>query len=31
MCLKVHFLASRLNFFHENLEDVSNENGEKFH
>ena len=30
MSLKVHFLASHLYFFHENL-DVSDERGERFH
>ena len=31
MSLKVHFLKSHLNFFHENLGDVSNEHDQKFH
>ena len=31
MPLKVHFLASHLNFLHRNLEDVSYEHGERFH
>ena len=31
MSLKVHFLASHLHFFHENLGDVSDEHGERFH
>ena len=31
MSLKVHFLASHLHFFHKNLENVSEEHGERFH
>ena len=31
MSLKVHFLNSHLDFFHENMSDVSNEHGERFH
>ena len=31
MSLKVHFLHSHLDFFHENLGDVSEEHGERFH
>ena len=31
MLLKVHFLESQLNFFHENLGDVEDEHGERFH
>ena len=30
-CKKVHFSESHLNFFYENLEDVSDEHGERFH
>ena len=31
MSLKIHFLHSHLNYFSENLGDVSNEHGERFH
>ncbi len=31
MSLKVHFLHSHMDFFHERLSDVSNEHGERFH
>ncbi|GBM19044.1 hypothetical protein AVEN_172509-1 [Araneus ventricosus] len=31
MCLKVHFLDSHLNYFLENLDEVSEEQGERFH
>ena len=31
MSLKVHFLESYLNFFHENLEDISDKHGKRFH
>ena len=31
MSIKVHFLYSRLNLFPENLGDVSDEQGERFH
>ena len=31
MSLKLHFLHSHLDFFQENLENVSEEHGEKFH
>ena len=31
MSLKVHFLDSHLDFFHENMSDVSDEHGERFH
>jgi len=31
MSLKVHFLESHLNFFPDNLGDVSDEHGERFH
>jgi hypothetical protein len=31
MSLKIHFLESRLDFFPENLGDVIDNNGEKFH
>lgn len=31
MSLKVHFLHSHLDFFPENLGDVSDEHGERFH
>ena len=30
MSLKVHFLKSHLNFFHENLGDVSDKHGKRF-
>ena len=29
--LKIHFLESHLDFFPENLDEVSDENGERFH
>jgi len=31
MSLKIHFLESHLDFFRENLGEVSDEHGEKFH
>jgi len=31
MSLKIHFLESHLNFFPENLGEVIDENGERFH
>jgi len=31
MILKIHFLESRLDFFSENLDEVSYEHGERFH
>jgi len=31
MSFKIHFLHSHLDFFPENLGDVSNEHGERFH
>ena len=31
MSLKVHFLDSHMDFFHERLSDVSDEHGERFH
>ena len=31
MSLKIHFLHSHLDFFPENLGDVSDEHGERFH
>ena len=31
MCLKIHFLASHLDFFPEYLSEVSDEHGESFH
>jgi len=31
MCLKIHFLESHLDFFLENLGEVSDEHGERFH
>jgi len=31
MSLKIHFLESRLDFFQENLSEVSDEHGERFH
>ena len=31
MSLKIHFLESRLNFYPENLGEVSDEHGERFH
>jgi len=31
MSLKIHFLESHLNFFPENLGEVSDEHGERFH
>ena len=31
MSVKLHFLCSRLDFFQENLDDFSEEHGERFH
>ena len=31
MSVKLHFLCSHLDFFHENLGDFSGEHGERFH
>jgi len=31
MSLKIHFLESRLDFFPENLGEISDEHGERFH
>jgi hypothetical protein len=31
MSLKIHFLESKLNFFSENLGEVGDEHGERFH